>query len=158
MTLSNAAIAECFAPETGVVFHTLMTIDHPSWGTPVRLVDNGEDVVSNGNTFIAMPFKLALPTIEGDSAPEVTVEIDNVHRDILATLRQDVTAASVTLEIVLSNDLDTVEISVSDLKLRVTEYDVLLVTGTLMFDFPLNTGFIGERYTPYTAPGVFIVR
>lgn len=158
MTLSNAAIAECFAPETGVVFHTLVTVDHPSFSPPMRVVDNGEDVTSRGNNFVAYPFKLSLPVIEGDSAPEVKIEIDNVDRSILSGLRQDVTSASVTIELVTSTDPDTVEIAINDLKLRVTEYDVLAITGTLMFDFPLNTGFIGERYTPATAPGLFIVR
>lgn len=158
MTLSNAAIAACFAPETDVVYHTLVTITHPAFAQPIRACDNGADVVSNGNTYSAIAFKLTLPVVEGDSPPEVNIEIDNIDRQILGGLRQNPQAATVQIDVVLSTDPDTAEVTIPDLKLRVTEYDVLKITGSLMFDYPLSVAFLKERYTPGTTPGLFIVR
>lgn len=158
MTLSQDAISEVFKQESDVVFHTLLTIDHPSFSQAIRLVDNGEDIWSRGLPFIAVPFQLSLPTLAGDSPPEVQIVVDNVDRQILGHLRSDVTAADITIEIVRSDALDTVEVEIPDLKLRVTEYDALKITGSVAPDYPISQGFIGERYTPATTPGLFIVR
>jgi len=69
-TLSNAALASMNAQATGEVWLVLLTLSHPTLATPIRLVNNNEDVVSRGSTFLAFPFEVELPGEDPDQPPK----------------------------------------------------------------------------------------
>ncbi len=154
-TLSQAARQAVNAQETDEVFLLLLTLDHEDLAVPIRVVNNTEDVVSRGDTFIAYPFEIALPDEDPDSVARVTLRIDNVDREIVKNLRAISSPLSVGLEVVMAASPDTVEAGPFNMTLVSAEYDALTVTGELAFEDVLNEPFPGHSYVPSEYPGLF---
>jgi len=157
MDVSEFLKAEMFAPETDVVPLELLTITHPELNEPIRVVNNQVDVVSRGNTFRAFPFRASLPKQGGDEEINVKLEIDNVDRQISATLR-DLSPDKeprMILEVVTDEDFDTVEGGPWDFRLQDIRVDKLIVQGTIGFESKLSEPFPAHRFTPALFPGLF---
>ena len=86
-----------------------LTFDHPTLGTPVRCVNNTENVVRSAGTFIAFPFTYR-DYIRGDhDFPTGEITADNVDRTIMTALRGlPAPLPTVTYECVLSGAVNTV--------------------------------------------------
>lgn len=153
-SLSTAAIASQNAQATSEVWLVLLTLSHPSMATPIRLVNNNENVVSRGNTFIAFPFEVELPGEDPDQPPKSTLRIDNVDRRVLQTLRSITAPPTVTLEVILASAPDQVEVSFTNMTLRNAQYDVSTVSGELTFD-GIYTEPVTLTMTPSRFPGMF---
>jgi hypothetical protein len=153
-TLSATAVASLNAQETGEVWLILLTIAHADLPTPIRVVNNNEDITSRGNLFQAFPFEIVLPGEDPDSPPRATIRIDNIDRSIVALLRSISSAPSVTIEIILASQPNTVEIAYSSLALRNVRYDAATVEGELFFE-PLFNEPITATMTPSRFPGMF---
>lgn len=126
----------------------LLTIDHADLSQPIRLVNNNEDVVSNGNTFVAFNYRITFPVDDPDREPSVVLTVDNVDRAITDALLSISSPASVTIQTIISDDPDTIEIETSDLILRVADYNALEVSGTIAVDDILSQAFPAHQYTP----------
>lgn len=154
-SLSTTARAAIYAQETGEVFLLLLTIDHDDLDSPIRVVDNTEDVTSRGDTYVAFPFDIALPDESPDSISAVRLTIDNVDRQVVDALRSISTPATVTLEVVLASDPDTVEAGPFDLSLRSADYTAEVVTAELVYEDVLNEPFPGGRFIPSDYQALF---
>lgn len=155
--VSLAAMQAMFAPETEQVFLACLTISHPDMATPIRVVNDKQDLVRSAGTFIGYPFDAPLPNSQDDQLPQVQIRIDNVDPTILNQLRaldrdDDIT---VTLEIVMASSPDTVEAGPFDFTLKDTSFDVASITGTLAYEDILNEVFPKDTFTPTNAPGLF---
>ena len=142
------------ASATDEAFLFLLTITDSS-GDVLRVVNNNEEVISRGNTFIAYPFSIILANDDGNTLPVLQLTIDNVDQMIVEGIRESLQPPMFLLELVLSSDPDTVEKSISQLRLGNIKYDALSVTGILT---PMNTltrRFPAESYTPVNYPGLF---
>jgi hypothetical protein len=153
--LSIAARQAVNAQETNEVFLLLLTLDHEDLAEPIRVVNNTEDIVSRGMTFVAYPFEIALPDEDPESVARVTLRIDNVDREIVRSLRALQAPLSVSLEVVLASSPDVVEAGPFNLTLVAAEYDALTITGELAFEDVLNEPFPGHSYVPSEYPGLF---
>jgi len=154
-TLSLAARKAVNAQETDEVFLLLLTLDHEDITEPIRVVNNTVDIVSQGETYIAYPFEIALPDEDAESVARVTLRIDNVDRKIVKSLRSISSPSSVGLEVVMAASPDTVEAGPFNMTLVSAEYDALTVTGELAFEDVLNEPFPGHAYVPSDYPGLF---
>lgn len=157
MPLSAAADLTLSAEQTDEVWLILLTLTHDDLGVdnPLRFVNNIEDIVSNGDTYIAFPFRLTLPTITPNGPGEVFLEIDNVDKRIVEGLRSITDGAiAVSLAVIIASDPDTVEFSLPDLVLREAQYDAEKVTGSLRFE-DIVVKPIAESVTPDGFPGLF---
>ena len=119
------------------------------------MVNNTVDIVSQGETYIAYPFEIALPDEDAESVARVTLRIDNVDREIVKSLRSISSPLSVGLEVVMAASPDTVEAGPFNMTLVSAEYDALTVTGELAFEDVLNEPFPGHAYVPSDYPGLF---
>jgi cellulase/cellobiase CelA1 len=155
VTLSAATLQGVFAQETDEAWLVLLTIDHADLGSPIRVGSDAVDTVSRGNTFIAFPFRLALPTDEHGQLPRARLQIDNVDRQIVDTIRSIGSAPSVLMEIVRAAAPDTVEASWPDFVLDNATYDALTVSGALTLGLLAREPYPADNFTPSTAPGVF---
>lgn len=162
--ISNAAKQAMFAQQTSEAFIILLTIDHPDFTDPIRVAsDPYEDlpdagvrgVVSRGMEFMFLPFSIELPQEDDSGVTRATLSIDNISREIVAYVRQASSALNVTVEIVLSSDVDTVEVSVPDFKLERVTYDAFTVTGDISMDYFELEPFPSRRFTPSDFPGIF---
>lgn len=153
-TLSQRALESAFAAQTDEVWLMLVTIEHPSIAEPLRFVNNYESVTSRGEVYVAFPFEVELPGEDAENPGEARLRIDNVDRQIVDTIRTITSPPSVTFEVVLASQPNTVEASFSGLTLRQVEYDALVVTGTLRFE-DIVTEPLSVQMTPARFPGMF---
>ena len=152
--VSATAIAAVNASSTDVAFWFLLTIT-PGAGSPIRFVNNRENVTSRGNEFLAYPFSVVLPTDDDQRVPTVRLTIDNVDRAIVEAIRAQSTPPLVKLEVVTSTYPDIVEKTLDFLNLRSVDYDAMAISGTLEARGILNQRFPRENYTAGVFPGLF---
>ncbi len=147
--------AEVYKQETGEAFLVLLTISHDDLAQPIRVVNNQENITSNGNLFVAFPFEIELPGSGGNSLPEVTLRIDNVDRQIVQAIRSISGAPTVTLEVIMASTPDVIEAGPYEFTLRNATYDALAVEGRLQFKDILNEPYPADSFTPSGFPGLF---
>jgi hypothetical protein len=153
-TLSSTAIASQNAQETGEVWLVLLTISHADLATPIRVVNNNEDIVSRGLTFQAFPFEIVLPNEDPDQPPKAYLRIDNVDRSVIAAVRGISSTPSVTIEVILASAPNNVEIGYSGFSLRNVTFDVAQIEAELLFESIFGEP-ITASMTPSRFPGMF---
>jgi hypothetical protein len=147
--------AAAYAQETGECPLLLLTISHADLDEPIRVVHNGEDIVSRGNTYLAAAFEFVIPDEKESQPPAARLAICNVDRRIVQAIRGLATPPKITAEIVLADTPNTVEALYEDLVLQNASYDVLIVEGTLGYEDFFAESFPGDTFTPGIFPGVF---
>ena len=153
--LSSRAVASANDHETGEVWLTLLTIEHPSLAEPMRFVDDKQNIASRGNTYLGFPFSLIPPDDDPQKAPTAKLEIDNTDRRIVEAVRSLTSPPTITVEWVLASQPDVIEMSFENLTLAVAPWDAGSVTGELAYEDVLNEPIPGDSFTPSTHPGLF---
>lgn len=155
-TLSSAARQAVFAAQTGEAFLVLLELSHPDMAVPIRATSDAVDTISNGQTYTAFPFQIAIPPDTEDAPPRVQLTIDAVDRSIIQAVRGlSGTPITVTQSIVLGSSPDTIEAGPFVFELREVEYSALEVSGSLQYADLLNEPYPFETFAPSTTPGVF---
>jgi hypothetical protein len=132
-TLSSDFTEQVNRAETSTVFLTLLEIDHSSLTTPIRVVNNNENIISNGDTYYASAFMFTPPSQnDGDITP-AKLDIDNVDRTIVEAVRTIDSPATITASMVLSSDLDYVEWGPIEMSLIQVTYNKEGVSGSIGF-------------------------
>ncbi|CAB4122650.1 Domain of unknown function DUF1833 [uncultured Caudovirales phage] len=153
-TLSTNAIRSINSQQTDEVWLILLTITHADLPTPIRVVNNNENVTSRSNVFQAFPFEIILPGQDPDSPPKAMIRMDNVDRTVVSLIRNISSAPTVLMEVILASQPDTVEISFGSLSLRAVTYDASTIEGELFFEALYNEP-ITLSMTPSRFPGLF---
>jgi len=153
-TLSQAAVVSVNAQETGEAWLVLLEIDHADLAVPIRVVNDHKNITSNGAEFIGFPFEIELPGEDPDQPMKAQLRIDNVDRVIVETLREIASPPSVTAQVILADQPDTVEVEFEGMTLRSARYDANTVEGELMFEDVLNEP-VTITMTPGRFPGMF---
>jgi len=156
--LSLALKAAMHAQQTGEVLLSLCTITHPSiLGGPLRVINDLQNMVSDGNTYLAFPFQITLPGDGEEGRPTLRLVLDNIDRSIVQAIRSIPvsTPPTVQVDLVLASQPDDVEISFPSLTLRNVEYDVFVVSGDLALDEDDREPLPSASFTPQLFPGLF---
>ena len=161
-TLSATALRAAFRQETDSVFLLMLTLSHPGLAAPIRVVNDlvPEDInrarviMSRGHQFVCYPFQVDLPSDDGESISRVTLQIDNVDREIIRTLRATQGACAVTLEVVLAEHPDLVEAGPYNMSLISVDYDAVTILGELAYEDILGQKYPSDAYTPDDYPGL----
>ncbi len=134
----------------------LLEISHPDMPTPARVVRDTQNLVSNGNTFVASAFDFTLPDDRGSQAPRAEIVIDNVGKELMAWVESSKggRGAEVRVMVVLRATPDVLEVDYR-LGLEALKVDQAKVVGELGFGNLLDLPAVGVRYDPATAPGLF---
>ena len=155
-----------YAQETDVAVIVLITLSSPELTEEIRLcnvpvekfVDLGDNVygvTSNKKRFIFLPFDIELPQDDNKGAVTAKLKIDNVNREIVKYARQAKKPVNVSIQCVLSNNLDYVEFEYNDFKLANVSFDGFTVEGDLSIDYLGLEPFPCGRFTPSGFPGLF---
>lgn len=131
----------------------LLTVDY--LGVVYRFVNNNENVVSRGQTYLAYPFELALPSDTEDQLSEASIRIDNVSGEILDTFRTFETSPNITLEIIRTSVPDEVLLQTIGFRLRAISVDEASVEGKILLDDVYRFQYPMHDYLPSTFPGLF---
>jgi len=152
MTISNVLKAEVFKQETDEAFLVLLSIIHPDIVT-LRVTNNGEDIISNGNTYIPFPFSITLPRSDPQQQPRAQIEIDNVDRQIVQAIRLLTTPPEIQIQVVRASAPDTVEVQFDGFTLKDANYDALVVSGSLSVEDFLSEPYPAGIFDPSRFPG-----
>ena len=166
----SQAIKEAYAsaPSNVIVYHTL-EFHHPSFTTPIRVVRDNADLnatleatapVDPGVqvTFVAFAFDLVKPEVSAQGLPQLTIELDNVGRDLIAPIEQAMQTTDLITVIYreyLSTDLTGPQNDPPmELTISAITADVFRVRATAGFGDWVNRKFPRETYTADTFPGL----
>lgn len=157
---------EAYAQETGVAVITLLTITSDKMDGEIHLCDtpvvrfpekgdNAYGLVSNDVQYDFIPFNIVLPQDDETGAVTATLEIDNIGRELIGHIRSIKSAINVSIQVILSNNLDYIELEFNDFKLTNVKYNVYKVWGDLSVDYLGQEPFPQSRFTPKDFPGLF---
>lgn len=155
-----------YAQETDEVFIVLVTLDSDELEEPIRIAsdplqkleDLGDDiygVISNGDTYIFMPYDIWLPRDDKTGAVSAKMSIENIDRRIVETARSVTKPVNVAMKCVLASDPDTIEIEFDNFQLSNVKYDVMTVDGDLTLNYWGLEPFPSSTFTPSNFPGLF---
>ena len=153
--LGADALASMFAPSTSKVWLHLITIDHDDMPTPLRVVDNTEDVVSRGNTYVACPFDVSFPKDDGIKLPSVRIRLGNVDQSFTEALRSVSDPPTVTMEIILTSAPDVVEAGPLRFVLKSIAADIVAIDGQLGYEEILQEAYPGDIFSATLFPGLW---
>lgn len=153
---SSAAQTEMNATSGADPILILLEIDHVDLSVPIRVVNDTQDLVHQGNTFTAMAFRAVLPDDLEQGASRARLAIDNVGRDLMTWLESSGGGREATVRMiqVLRSAPDVVEWEVTMDLINVSA-DALEVSGELGFDNLLDRPAVALTYTPASQPGIF---
>jgi len=152
--VTTALKTAAFSQDTDEGVLVLLTIDHDDISPPIRVVNNTEHVASRGNTFIAFPFSLVLPSSDERSPPVARLTIDNVSREIAQSIRLISTAPDVLIEVVRMKDTEVVELSFPGFRLRNVKWDASTVSGDLVVEDIAQEPYPAFTFSPADFPGL----
>lgn len=152
--VSAEATRQATAQHSDDPFLVLMTLTHATLADPIRIVRNRKNIVSNGNTFIAYPFEIDLPTDTAES-PQARITVANVSRSIGRALEALIEPPDCAIELVLASTPDTIERSWSSFQLTDASWDFKSVVGTLQQLGYWDEPWPKQRVTPTKFPGMF---
>jgi hypothetical protein len=160
-----------YASETERYLIALITISHADLTSDIllstdptqRLIGEGYTsdtevvygTVSRGENYIFYPVRLSLPDDTDEGPGSMTIEIDNIHRTLVETIRSIFTPAEMTVELVLDNALDTVEAQWPAFQLTNIKYDANVITGTLSLELEDREPFPAGSFSPSYFRGLF---
>ncbi len=143
-----------YAEATDKVWLVLLEINAAGLGAPIRIVNDNQDVIHLGWTFIGYPFEIELPSESQDRPMIARIRIDNTQRLIIDEVRSISEPPSVTLRVILADQPDVVEVEYAGMRLRNVTWDVGEISGDLVYEDILSEP-VCEQMTPARFPGAF---
>lgn len=134
----------------------LLEIEHALLPEPVRLVNDVEDIVSNGHNYMAMGFDVKWNNDAQGELPKVQLVMQNVGRSMMRWIDMSNGASYTTIraKVIRRSDPDTVEESLKLQVERITA-NLLTITFNLVIQNQLIRRGIKRVFTKEKAPGLF---
>ena len=155
--VSPTALQAMLARETDEVFLVCMRISHSSFSTPIRIVNNTEDVTRTDGIYQPFPFTLVLPSDTEDDVPSVTVQFDNIDNMITDAIRTINGRPNVSFDVILASSPNVVEAGPYNFVIINSQYNSKTVSCTLGFEEDiLNQAVPKGVYNPSNSPGLFV--
>lgn len=134
----------------------LIEISNPLLTNPIRIVNDYEDVVSNGQTYAACMFDVALPEEREKEMPTASIAIDNISRELTRFFEQLQGGPDTKIRFmqILRSDPDVIEYNIF-MDLINVSVNPFRLTGKLSFDNLANKQGMTRIFNKVTAPGLF---
>jgi hypothetical protein len=153
--LSDPAAGAVLAPETEKVFLHLLTIE-TSGGAILRFVDNTQDIVSRGQTFVAAGFTVILPEQGSDGPRPCRLAIDNTDLSVFTTIKLAVgQTISVALCVVMADTPDVYERGPLKYRLRNVRATKETIEGEVYDFYITDRKFPKDTYSPEDFEGMY---
>lgn len=153
-----------YAAETEKVIIALLTFTSDELAAPIYVasdafqtlpVANVDGVVSNGVEFVYIPFEIYLPRDDKTGTVSARLRVENVSRQIVGHLRSVTRPVSVKIQVVLSDDVDRIEMEYDNFQLTNVTYNSMSVEGDITLDYWGLEPFPSGRFTPSGFTGLF---
>lgn len=113
-------------------FLMLVKIKHDSLGDDIRIVNNYEDITSNGDLYIASGFELSIPSETTETVQKLKFTINNVDANLTATIRSLSTAPTIEAFLVFASNPDVVEVGPYEMEFHNTTINKVFITTDLI--------------------------
>jgi len=155
MKLSQNATDAVLALETEKVFLYLIKIE-TSGGAVLHFVDNNQNIISQGEEYIATSFLIVLPE-ETDNAPRpCRLAIDNTDLAIFQTIKQAVNEDIIVIVYVIMADTPNVyERGPLKYRLRNVRVNKESIEGEIYDFYLIDRKFPKDTYTPDNFEGLY---
>lgn len=134
----------------------LLEVRHALLAEPMRFVNDVQDVVSNGQNYVAAQFGFQWPDDQDKQTPRAQLRLSNGRGDVGAFFERTNGGRGATIRVlqIMRSAPDFLE---DDLVLDLTNIEVkaVSVSGQLGYDDVLNKVGTAATYRPETAPGLF---
>lgn len=149
----KSTLASVSATESPLI---LLEISHVGLTEPIRVVNDSDNLESNGHLFVAAPFRCTLPDDYENQIPKARLSIDNVGRDLMYWIESSAGGKGATVRFmqVMRSRPDHIEWEIT-MNLNNVTATMAEVSGELGFDDFFSRAACRRRYDPYTAPGLF---
>ena len=144
-----------YAQESDELILACVTLSRPSWSEPVRLVNNGANLVHAGETFLAFPCELTLPSDDDEETPPLLrFVLANASSELMDEIRASAEPIEANVRFVLEVTPEEVEV-----EFDAVIYDIRAnadtISGNMTVEPMLDLGFSRLRFTPENNPGLF---
>lgn len=151
-----ASTAQLQTISDGVGFLELLEIDHDSFASPVRVVNDTRNWTIGGNEYIGLPFRVKLPSQANKENPRAQLQIDNIGREITSLLEGFPVGASMLATIrIVSRSTPTVNDYEFVSPLSSISVTPTTITASIGPDEVMRGAAVRVRYDPFNAPGLF---
>ena len=149
----KSTLASTAAPEAPII---LLEINHADLTQPVRVVNDTQNITSNGVEYIACGFRCELPDDFENQLPTATLAVDNVGKELMYWIETSGGGQGATARFiqVMRSRPDQIEweITMSLTNVKATTEEV---TADLGYENTFTRPAISMRFDPFTAPGIF---
>lgn len=134
----------------------LAEISHADLAEPVRVINDTQDLTSNGNLFIACPFRFSMPDDFEGQIPKARIAVDNIGRDLMYWIETSGGGAGSTIRIlfVMRSRPDLIEFDQTFSMFNVVA-NMQEISADLGFENFFSTSAIKRQYRPDNSPGLF---
>lgn len=160
--LSIDTVAAMMSQTTAGYVLWIVEINHESLATPLRFVRNTENIVHNGNVYIARAFNIGLGEEREDGFRDTEIEIENIDQVLTPHIRGLADGITVRIGIVSVTHPDAVppvfdvlELDFVPLELIEVDYDASVVRGVLNVARVTDRRFPAHDMNPIDFPGMF---
>lgn len=132
-------------------------ITHPALSAPVRLINDTENLTSQGMEFIACAFECKKPE-DAENQPIATqLIVDNIGRELMYWIEtsEGGSGSEVTFIQLLRSNPDVWELEISGLIMQKVSCNMKKITATIGRDNAMARPSVLIKYNPETAPGIF---
>lgn len=149
----KSTIASVSSEESPLI---LVEISHPVLSTPVRVINDTQDLTSNGNLFIACPFRFSMPDDFEGQIPKARIAVDNIGRDLMYWIETSGGGDGSTIRImqIMRSRPDLIEWDQTFSMFNVVA-NMQEISAELGFENLFSTPAIKCQYRPDNSPGIF---
>lgn len=149
----KSTLAGVSAPEAPLI---ALEINHPDLSSPVRVINDTQDLTSNGDLFVACPFRCSLPDDFESQLPRARLAIDNIGRELMAWIELSSGGAGSTCRFIqlMRSRPDQIEWEIT-MNLYNVRATMMEVSADLGFDNLFGRPACAFEYRPELAPGLF---
>lgn len=149
----KSTLAEVSAEESPLI---LLEIDHPELTHPVRVVNDMTDVTSNGDIYIAFPFRCVLPDDFENQLPKARLSIDNVSRDLMFWIETTGggQGSTATFKQIMRSNPNLIEWQIQMSLFNVT-VNMQEISAELGFENLFGKPAVTFKYRPDNSPGLW---
>lgn len=132
-----------------------LSVTHPDFSGPMNVVNDTRDWVSQGVTYIGLPFRFTLPSDTTGQTPRAVLEMDNVGRGLTEELEKLGPNAMVKGRLMIASRA-TPSVIEKSFNLPMTHVSVsgAMATAQLGVDFMMRQQAVKLRFNDFTAPGI----
>lgn len=142
---------------TNTVGHVeLLEVTNPSFSGTLRIANDVQDWVSQGETYVGAPFGFTLPDDVSDQAPRMRLAIDNVGRGISDELERRLPGTTTMARLIVAAR-DTPDVPEHIFWLPITQVSIsgASAQATCSVDDITRRAACRQIADPFTLPGLF---